>query len=112
MNALLKDSLEQSIHHWSLWVAPSAAQIKTIKGLKKEDQAKILLLHPKQPEFIMTSLLQALESGFYHSMRLAKALLTQRDQNILQLRAIRSGVSIEWTDSQPRLNKASQLSLI
>ncbi|MFT6260261.1 MAG: hypothetical protein ACJASH_000816 [Bermanella sp.] len=60
----------------------------------------------------MNALLQALESGFYNSIKMAKSQLALRDQNILQLRAIRFGVMLEWTDCAPRLNKASQLSLI
>ena len=112
MNALLKDTQNPSLQHWSLWVAPSKEQLNTIKELDKKVKEKVLLLHPKKPDLIMGSLLQALESGFYDSVKMAKALLTQRDQNILQLRALRSGVSIEWTDSRPSLNKASQLSLI
>jgi cell division inhibitor SulA len=112
MNALLKDSSAQSLHHWSLWVAPSSQQISSIKDLDADTKAKILLLHPKHPELLMRSLLQALESGFYQSVKMAKTLLTQRDQNILQLRALRFGVDIEWTDNSPSLNKASQLSLI
>jgi hypothetical protein len=112
MSALLKNTESQSLQHWSLWVAPSNQQISFIKDLDQDIQSKILLLHPKQPELLMRSLLQALESGFYNSVKMAKALLTQRDQNVLQLRALRSGVAIEWTDSAPSLNKASQLSLI
>ena len=105
MSALLNNTESQSLQHWSLWVAPSNQQISFIKDLDQDIQSKILLLHPKQPELLMRSLLQALESGFYNSVKMAKALLTQRDQNVLQLRALRSGVAIEWTDSAPKQGK-------
>jgi len=112
MNALLENSRNPSANHWDLWVSPSSNQVNTLKQLNPELQSRVLLLHPKNKDMIMSSLLQALESGLYSTIRLAKRNLAQREQNILQLRAIRSGVSIEWTDSQPSLNKASQLSLI
>jgi cell division inhibitor SulA len=112
MNTQLQNSVNTSANHWALWVSPSQDSIAKLKGSDTSTQSKTLLLHPKKPELIMSALLQALESGLYSTVRMAKAQLAQRDQNILQLRALRFGVEVEWTDSAPRLNRASQLSLI
>lgn len=112
MGALLENNKNPSFNHWDLWVSPSTKQVNTLKQLDSESQSRILLLHPKKKDMVMSSLLQALESGLYCNIRLKKSSLTQREQNILQLRAIRAGVSVEWIDNQPSLNKASQLSLI
>jgi cell division inhibitor SulA len=112
MNTQLQNSVNASANHWALWVSPSQDSIAKLKDSDTSTQSKTLLLHPKKPELIMSALLQALESGLYSTVRMAKAQLAQRDQNILQLRALRFGVEVEWTDSAPRLNRASQLSLI
>jgi cell division inhibitor SulA len=112
MNTQLQDKADSSLGHWELWVSPSQDNIEKLKGSSQQIQSKTLMLHPKKPEFIMTALLQALESGLYSTIKMAKMQLAQRDQNILQLRAIRFGVAIDWTDCSPSLNKASQLSLI
>ena len=112
MNTQLQDKADASLGHWELWVSPSQVNIDKLKESSQQIQSKTLLLHPKKPEFVMTALLQALESGLYSTIKMAKMQLAQRDQNILQLRAIRFGVAIDWTDCSPSLNKASQLSLI
>lgn len=112
MSALHQQTHNPSLAHWVLWVAPTKENMKDIASLDQETKTKNLLLHPKQPSLVMNALIQALESGLYDSIKIAKKQLTQRDQNVLQLRALRAGVAIEWTDSQPSLNQASQLSLI
>ena len=112
MNTLLQSNTNTSSSHWALWVSPTSTDIDRLKLSDGLAQSKTLMMHPKKPEFLMTALLQALESGFYSGIKLAKSQLALRDQNILQLRAIRFGVALEWTDCAPRLNKASQLSLI
>jgi cell division inhibitor SulA len=112
MNTQLQDKTDSSLGHWELWVSPSQGNIEKLKESNQQIKSKTLMLHPKKPELLMTALLQALESGLYSTIKMAKIQLAQRDQNILQLRAIRFGVAIDWTDCSPSLNKASQLSLI
>ena len=112
MNALLKSDINHDAHHWKLWVSPTANQQETLSGLSLEEKARILMMHPRDKQKMILSIEMAIESGLYEEICLPRSGLTQKEQGRLQLRAIRHSTIINWTDKAPRMNSASQLSLI
>ena len=112
MNALLQTEPNPNLHHWKLWVAPDKAQKSDLYALPSYEQDRILMMHPKNKEKMIESIEMAIESGLYEEISLPMRDLSSKEQGRLQLRAIRHSTSIKWTDKAPRMNSASQLSLI
>jgi cell division inhibitor SulA len=112
MNALLKSEHNPNLHHWKLWVSPNQGQKSKLSTLPSDEKDRVLMMHPKDKERMIESIEMAIESGLYEEISLPMKGLSQKEQGRLQLRAIRHSTSINWTDKAPRLNRASQLSLI
>ena len=112
MSALLKSDINHDAHHWKLWVSPTHNQRESLATLSIEEKARILMMHPRDKEKMIISIEMAIESGLYEEISLPVSGLTQKEQGRLQLRAIRHSTTINWTDKAPRMNSASQLSLI
>ena len=112
MNALLKNDTDISSHYWMLWIAPSSAEMSKIKALPDDQQQKVLMLHPKNPEQLYTALEAAINSDLYQSITLNRSLMPVHQHRLLELAALKHHTHINWLSQGSRLNSASQLSLI
>lgn len=112
MNALLKSDTQPSNHYWMLWISPNASQIQQIKRLPATEQQRVLMLHPKKPEQLCSALEMAITSGNYLSITLERDIIPTKQQQILELLAIRNHTHINWLTRRPAMNSASQLTLI
>ena len=112
MNALLKSDTQPSNHYWMLWISPNASQIQQIKRLPADEQQRVLMLHPKKPEQLCSALEMAITSGNYLSITLDRDIIPTRQQQTLELLALRNHTHINWLTRRPALNSASQLTLI
>ncbi|WP_283786537.1 hypothetical protein QNI23_008875 [Bermanella sp. WJH001] len=112
MNALLKSDTQPSNHYWMLWISPNASQMQQIKQLSTDEQQRVLMLHPKKPEQLCNALEIAITSGNYLSITLDRAIIPARQQQTLELLALRNHTHINWLTRRPAMNSASQLTLI
>ncbi len=112
MSALLKQQPEQTRHYWKLWVAPTNQQTMQIKTLSSPEKERVLMLHPKQGNHVYPALKTAITSQNYQSITISAQLLSNQQQQDLEVLALINNTALALLGKQRPLNSASQLTLI